>query len=517
MKTKATVTVEKLEQLSRISKRGREEHILKRHRMIWEKEHYRLISARRKLEKQMETLMETHSEMKGFVNAVERQLEEDRCEFHQNTVQPVFDLRLDLQDCAKEIRQGKKDVRRRNEEIRAVVKSVKEQQESVLDLLSAEQVALEREIRDLIKCHLDEDFDRTYCWDIEDNDDNNDECMIGIPAEVWEWPCPDESLRCDMTREFQQLDEKYLIRAKELREQYKECLSSPFGGWSREDHLHFCHIINQYPADVAQRRSLLMNRLHREMPYKSKQQLTEHEDWYLSCQYHSQKQQACRLAWLHNRQDLLTKVRHMFKEACLRKTAELELTKAREQQKVVCQDLSEKVSELRRQKLEAVEIEAAIEAQRMEAELKKQQVEWERWIRKRQAQQRKLDDYYSEKERLQAETERQDRERLMKLHLDKTKQALQDKERVEYRQREYTKKVHAKEQVARQAVELAEAKEQDLERIREKVRVIVESDPIRMMKSTEASAAKVSGGSKKELDLQQPLFPLHGYTDQEVC
>jgi hypothetical protein len=166
--------------------------------------------------------------------------------------------------------------------------------------------------------------------------------------------------------------------------------------------------------------------------------------------------------------------------------------------------------------LEAVEIEAAIEAQRMEAELKKQQVEWERWIRKRQAQQRKLDDYYSEKERLQAETERQDRERLMKLHLDKTKQALQDKERVEYRQREYTKKVHAKEQVARQAVELAEAKEQDLERIREKVRVIVESDPIRMMKSTEASAAKVSGGSKKELDLQQPLFPLHGYTDQEV-
>jgi hypothetical protein len=161
----------------------------------------------------------------------------------------------------------------------------------------------------------------------------------------------------------------------------------------------------------------------------------------------------------------------MFKEACLRKTAELELTKAREQQKVVCQDLSEKVSELRRQKLEAVEIEAAIEAQRMEAELKKQQVEWERWIRKRQAQQRKLDDYYSEKERLQAETERQDRERLMKLHLDKTKQALQDKERVEYRQREYTKKVHAKEQVARQAVELAEAKEQDLERIREKVTV----------------------------------------------
>ena len=69
----------------------------------------------------------------------------------------------------------------------------------------------------------------------------------------------------------------------------------------------------------------------------------EHEDWCLSCQYHSQRQQACRLAWFHDRQELLTKVRHLFKEACSRKTAAVEVAKAREQQKGICQDLSDKV------------------------------------------------------------------------------------------------------------------------------------------------------------------------------
>ena len=220
MKTKAASTLGKLQKIARVSKRGREEHILKRHRMMWEREHSRLLSARQKLERQMETLMETHTELKGFVKTLERQLDEDRCEFHQNTVQPVFDLRLDLQAWVKEVRQGRsRDVRRKNEEIKEVVKSVKEQQESVLDLLSAEQVALEGEIRDLMKWHLDEDFAGT-CWDVEDNDDANDDYLFGVPGEVWELACPSESLRSDVIREFQQLDGKYLMLVEELKENY---------------------------------------------------------------------------------------------------------------------------------------------------------------------------------------------------------------------------------------------------------------------------------------------------------
>lgn len=49
--------------------------------------------------------------------------------------------------------------------------------------------------------------------------------------------------------------------------------SSVYGGWSGEDHLHFCHIVEQYPADIPQRRSLWMDRLRREMPQLSRQQL----------------------------------------------------------------------------------------------------------------------------------------------------------------------------------------------------------------------------------------------------
>ena len=69
----------------------------------------------------------------------------------------------------------------------------------------------------------------------------------------------------------------------------------------------------------------------------------EHEDWYLSRQYYTQRRHALRSAWSRDRHDLLTKVSHVFEEACWRQQEADETAKARHMQKQICRDLSDKV------------------------------------------------------------------------------------------------------------------------------------------------------------------------------
>ena len=87
------------------------------------------------------------------------------------------------------------------------------------------------------------------------------------------------------------------------------------------------------------------------------------------------------------------------------------------------------MSELRQQKLELLEIKAAIESRQNEAELKKKQLEEEKQLQKRQAQRQKLDEYYSQGEKMRKEAETRDRERLLQLCAEMSKQAIRDKER----------------------------------------------------------------------------------------
>ena len=46
-----------------------------------------------------------------------------------------------------------------------------------------------------------------------------------------------------------------------------------YGGWSEEDHAHFMMIYDQYPYDLANRRMLIIDRLKRQVPGKSRADL----------------------------------------------------------------------------------------------------------------------------------------------------------------------------------------------------------------------------------------------------
>ena len=227
MRKKAASTLGRLKRLACVSTQGREEQLMKRHRMVWYKENQRLIELKRNIEKQLEYFMraavETHSDLSEFMRnarAFAKVLDSERDEFQQNTVQPLFDLRLDLQTRMKEIRDGKSghDVNNTGKQIQQVLTSVTEQQGSVLSLLLAEQVALETELHDAMKmCQIDDTEDMS--WNVEDNED-----LFGVPDQVLKWSCPDESLRSDVIKEFHRLDGKYLVHLEDLKQKYHHCL-----------------------------------------------------------------------------------------------------------------------------------------------------------------------------------------------------------------------------------------------------------------------------------------------------
>ena len=45
------------------------------------------------------------------------------------------------------------------------------------------------------------------------------------------------------------------------------------GGWSKQDHFHFVHLMEQYPVELPNRRMLYMDRMLREMPHKTRTKL----------------------------------------------------------------------------------------------------------------------------------------------------------------------------------------------------------------------------------------------------
>ncbi|XP_074623226.1 coiled-coil domain-containing protein 148-like [Acropora palmata] len=49
-----------------------------------------------------------------------------------------------------------------------------------------------------------------------------------------------------------------------------------------------------------------------------------------------------------------------------------------------------------------------------------------------------------------------------------------------------------------------------------KVQVHIEDDPERIFKTTEASQARVASIYEEELELQHPLFDIHGYDEKKI-
>ncbi|NXC00347.1 CC148 protein, partial [Orthonyx spaldingii] len=504
---KIQLKIKKTEQVSKISK---EQMLLKQHRQVWWQEHKRLSESRQKAEGEMKTFLDEESHKNNFffdLRNLEQRLSKERDTYQANTLVPVCQLKEDLKlklsqtQCYLSNESCQKP-KINSVEVLQQIKFMKKQQKANLEGLILESLALERELKAYKENALVHSFEE------------KNGLFLEVPAELLSLECPYPDLKAMVIDEYQGLASRYWVKLQEVNQQL-ETLSRN-SDWKEEDQWVFQTVINQYPSDLQRRRTLYLDMLQRYLPHKSRQELVVHEKAW--DHFHSVRNQrrALLLNWAQARKAFVLRAVAAAAEAAAAHEAEVVLADSRQKQLEICADLKAKVLQWKTQQEEAAKLEAALAARRKEKEDDREKLQREQETICRAEDKEKLKKYWAEKERKWQEQEERDLQHLEKLRKLMAEQAAKDRERVQFRRALLEERLLQKKELALLQARQEEEREKRLEALRQQVAVVAKLDPARAVADTVASKARMGIGTNEEPELQQPLFRLHTYTEEQV-
>ncbi|NXT99728.1 CC148 protein, partial [Buphagus erythrorhynchus] len=499
--------IKKAEQVSKISK---EQMLLKQHRQVWWQEYKRLSESREKAEEEMKAFLDEESNKNNFffdLRNVAQKLSREWDTYQTNTLAPVWQLKEDLKlKLTKMQRYFSKESCVKPEinsaEVLQQIKFMKKQQKAILEGLILESLSLERDLEEFKEnalVHSSEEINGLF---------------LAVPAELLSLECPYPDLKALVVEEYQELASGYWEKLQEVDQQL-EALSRN-SDWKEEDQWVFQTVINQYPSDLQSRRTLYLDMLQRYLPHKSRQELVAHEKAWDHCHSIRNQRRALLLAWAQLRKAFVLRAVATAAEAAAAHEAEVVLAGSRQKQLEICADLKAKVLQWKAQQEEAAKLEAAVAARRKEKEDERERLQREQETRRRAQDKEKLKKYWAEKELKWQEQEERDLQHLEELRKLMAEQAAKDRERVQFRRALLEKRLQHKEELALLRARRRQDREQRLEALRLQVAIVAKSDPARAVADTAASKARMGIGSKEEFELQQPLFRLHTYTEEQV-
>ncbi|NWW80550.1 CC148 protein, partial [Climacteris rufus] len=493
-----------------ISKINKEQMLLKQHRQVWWQEHKRLSESRQKAEGEVKTFLDEESHKHNLfldLRDLAQELSKERDTYQTNTLLPVWQLKEDLKLKLAEMqlylsKESCKKPKINSVEVLQQIKSVKKQQKEILEGLILESLALERELKECKENAL-------VCPCEEKNG-----LFLGVPRELLALECPYPELKAFVMEQYQGLARGFSEKLQEL-DGHLEALSRN-SDWKEEDQWVFHTVIHQYPSNLQRRRTLYLDMLQRYLPHKSRQELVDHEKaWhhYLSMGH---QRRALLLAWARASRAFVLRALATAAEAAAAREAEVLLADSRQKQLEICADLKAKVLQWKAQQEEAAKLEAAVAARRKEKEDERERLQREQETIRRAQDKEKLKKYWAEKERKWKEQEERDLQHLEELRKLMAEQATKDRERVRLRRALREERLRHREELARLRARRERRRRQRLERLRQQVAVVAKSDPARAVADTVASKARMGVGSKEEFELQQPLFELHTFSEEQV-
>lgn len=514
-KFSAHKTLLKVKKFEHLSKQNKENHLLKQHKMVWQKEFIKLNSVRKRTQAEIDNHIRSNAVDSGICAQMyqefedyQSRLESEFTTFKQATTEPVWNLREDLQYWLKEnledLRLGAPDTVEKHKEIKSMVDSVKVQQEQVMERLKHEQICLEQELKigefgEMGSANL---YRRPHI-------------QQGIPEEAFDLECPDEDLKANVLKEFLVVDEKYLERLNHLEADHEWTLSHGlYGGWEEMDHTNFVVIYDQYPYDLANRRMLIIDRIKRQVPGKTRKDIVEHEHWWDTYKFFNQRSKAIMTDWKRDRDELMEKARMVFTEACVAHELEEVKLEYMKKHEALRDALYNQVKQWREQKMEMMTIQAELWNQQREELQKKMEEEQEKESKRREEDKKQIQKFQHEREEKIKQREEIEKRRLEEIKKALAEQAVYDRERIKYREQQIQRKIEERKFIQEEKDLEEQEKEYRLEMLREKVRVVADSNPERMMAQTQAWQSKLK--EDDDVYIQKPLFDVHGFTAQQV-
>ncbi|NXO40697.1 CC148 protein, partial [Locustella ochotensis] len=499
--------IKKAEQVSKISK---EQMLLKQHRQVWWQEYKRLSESRQKAEEEMKIFLDQESHKNNFfldLRDLEQKLSKERDTYQTDTLVPVWQLKEDLklklakmQCCLSKESCQKPEIN--SAEVLQQIKFMKKQQKAILEGLILESLALERELEEHKQTAL-----------VTSSEEKNG-VFLEVPPELLSLECPYPDLRALVMEEYQELARGYWAKLQEVDQQL-EALSRN-SDWKEEDQWVFQTVINQYPSDLQRRKTLYLDMLQRYLPHKSRQELVAYEKAWDHCHFIRNQRRVLLLTWAQVRKAFVLRAVATAAEAAAAHEAEVVLADSRQKQLEICADLKAKVLQWKAQQEEAAKLEAAVAARRKEKEDERERLQREQESIRRAQDKEKLKKYWAEKELKWQEQEERDLQHLEELKKLMAEQAAKDRERVRFRRALLEKRLQDRKELALLQEKKEQEKEKRLEALRQQVAVVAKLDPARAVADTVASKARMGIGTKEELELQQPLFRLHTYTEEQV-
>ena len=222
-KSSGKSSLKKLEKITKAKKDKKESSLLQQHKKVWQKEQVHLKHMLKKLEHETDVSISKFSNSEfSFLNdlffevtSLTEALKDSRAMFEESTIKPLLDLQEDLQCWMGENRE-KLMLGIASEEhsrVHAVAKSVKKQQEAILEKLEEDEELLQNELESIMSE-----------LGIEQVDIKLPHVHPGIPDEALEFECFDEELKGNCLSEFYNMDYKHELHFKYLEEKYADAI-----------------------------------------------------------------------------------------------------------------------------------------------------------------------------------------------------------------------------------------------------------------------------------------------------
>ncbi|XP_016155484.1 PREDICTED: coiled-coil domain-containing protein 148 [Ficedula albicollis] len=499
--------IKKAEQVSKISK---EQMLLKQHHQVWWQEYKRLSESRQKAEEEMKNFLDEESHKNSSfcdLRNLAQKLSRERDIYQTSALAPVWQLKEDLKLTLTKMQRylSKESCQKpkiNSAEVLQQIKFMKKQQKAILEGLILESLALERELEKFKE-------NASVC-----SSEEKGGLFLAVPAELLALECPFPELKALVMEQYQELASGYRQQLREVDEQLQAL--SRNSDWKEEDQWVFQTVINQYPSDLQRRRALYLDMLQRYLPHRSRQELVVQEKAWDRVHSIRKQRRALLLAWAQLRKAFVLRALATAAEAAAAHEAEVLLADSRQKQLEICADLKAKVLQWKAQQEEAAKLEAAVAARRKEKEDERERLQREQETMRRAQDKEKLKKYWAEKELKWQEQEERDLQHLEELRKLMAEQAAKDRERVRFRRALQERRQQQQRELALRREQQQQRREQRLAALRQQVAVVARADPARAVADTVASRARMGVGSKEEFELQQPLFRLHTFSEEQV-